>query len=110
MFVGGSLLDTLDGHNPMEAARLASAILSGPNGASFTETYDILKRDGAVTTVSDEHELAREVLSLLSDPRGLAETRGRALRSAERESRVLERAKDILRPLLASLPADGGGA
>jgi 3-deoxy-D-manno-octulosonic-acid transferase len=109
VFVGGSLLDTLDGHNPMEAARLASAILSGPNVASYTETYDILKRDGAVTVTSDEHELAREVTSLLSDPRKLAETRGRAFRSAERESLVLKRAKDILQPLLASLLGDDGG-
>jgi 3-deoxy-D-manno-octulosonic-acid transferase len=103
VFVGGSLLDSLDGHNPMEAARLASAILSGPNVASFTETYDILKRDGAVITASDERELAREVLSLLSDPRKLAEMRGRAFRSAKREAGVLERAKEKLRPLLKSM-------
>jgi 3-deoxy-D-manno-octulosonic-acid transferase len=106
VFVGGSLLDNLDGHNPMEAARLESAILSGPNVASFTETYDILKRDGAVTIVSDEYELAREAISLMSDPRKLAEIRGRAFRSAEREAGVLERAKDILRPLLKSVTDD----
>jgi 3-deoxy-D-manno-octulosonic-acid transferase len=103
VFVGGSMLGTLDGHNPMEAARLASAVLSGPNVASFTETYDILKRDQAVIMVSDEHELAREVFSLLSDPVRLAEARGRAFRRAEREAGVLERAKEKLLPLLKSV-------
>ncbi|MDR1137111.1 MAG: 3-deoxy-D-manno-octulosonic acid transferase [Synergistaceae bacterium] len=107
VFVGGSLLDTLDGHNPMEAARLETAVLSGPNVASFAETYDILKRDGAVIITEDEHELAREVVSLLSDPEKLAETRGRAFRSAEREAGVLERAAEKLGPLLASLTETG---
>jgi 3-deoxy-D-manno-octulosonic-acid transferase len=110
VFVGGSLLETLDGHNPMEAARLRSAILAGPHVASFTETYDILKRDGALITVSDERELARETLALLSDPLKLDETRNRAFRAAEREAGVSERVKDILRPLLASLlSGDDGG-
>ncbi|MDR1510794.1 MAG: hypothetical protein LBS53_14305, partial [Synergistaceae bacterium] len=107
VFVGDSLLDTSDGHNPMEAARLSSAILSGPNVASFTETYDILKRDGAAAVTDGEHELARDVISLLSDPRKLAEMRGRAFRSAEREAGVLERAREKLRPLLRTI-TDGG--
>jgi 3-deoxy-D-manno-octulosonic-acid transferase len=104
-FIGGSLLDTLDGHNPMEAARLGAAVLSGRNVASFLETYGILERENAVIMVDDENDLARRVTALLSDGKMLSGLRRRALATAEREAAVLERAKERLRWRIESIVA-----
>ena len=103
VFVGGSLFPPLDGHNPMEAARLGAAVMSGRNVASFLETYEILERAGAVTMTGYGDGLARNVTELLSNPGRLAELRGKALNTANREAAVIERAKERLRERLKEI-------
>jgi 3-deoxy-D-manno-octulosonic-acid transferase len=97
VFIGGSLLAGMDGQNPMEAARLGAAILSGPHVDSLLETYGVLKRDGAVTIVPDADALAEKVTSLLSAPALLEEMKHRAAATAERETASLDRAREKLR-------------
>jgi 3-deoxy-D-manno-octulosonic-acid transferase len=101
--IGGSLLETLDGHNPMEAARLGAAVLSGRNVASFLETYEILERENAVVMVDGETDLAEKVAGLLSDPEKLSALRETARQVAEREAAVLGRAENKLRAKLESI-------
>ncbi|MDR3322143.1 MAG: 3-deoxy-D-manno-octulosonic acid transferase [Synergistaceae bacterium] len=105
VFVGGSLLPALHGHNPMEPARLRTAVLSGRNVDSFLETYEILKRDDAVIMVDDGDDLGARVRELVSDPDLLAGYRDRAFETAERESAVLDRTKERLRPVLDGILA-----
>jgi 3-deoxy-D-manno-octulosonic-acid transferase len=97
VFMGCSLLGGMDGQNPMEAARLETAILSGPHVDSFLETYDILKRADAVTMIPDASVLSEHVASLLSQPDLLSAMKARAKSTAEREAVVLDRAKEKLR-------------
>jgi 3-deoxy-D-manno-octulosonic-acid transferase len=108
VFIGGSLLGGLDGQNPMEAARLGAAILSGSHVDSFIETYDILRRDDAVTTVQGADDLSGHIASLLSRPALRAEMASRAKSTAEREAAVLDRAKEKLRAKLRELGIVGG--
>ncbi|MDR3164507.1 MAG: hypothetical protein LBU13_02925 [Synergistaceae bacterium] len=108
VFIGGSLLENMDGQNPMEAARLNTAILSGSNVDSFLETYDILKRADAVTMVTDAKSLSEQVASLLSQPALLTEMKARAKSTAEREAAVLDRAKGKLRAKFRELGIGGG--
>jgi 3-deoxy-D-manno-octulosonic-acid transferase len=108
-FIGGSLLDTLDGHNPMEAARLGAAVLSGRNDTSFLETYEILERENAVAMVENEDGLAKQVTALLSDEKTLSDLRRRTLAVAEKEAAVLERAKERLKERLEAIAANQPG-
>jgi 3-deoxy-D-manno-octulosonic-acid transferase len=108
-FIGGSLLDTLDGHNPMEAARLGATVLSGRNVASFLETYEILERENAVIMVESEDDLAKQVTALLSDEKKLSDLRRRTLSVAEKEAAVLERAKERLKERLEAIAANQPG-
>ena len=108
VFIGCSLFDNMDGQNPMEAARLDTAILSGPYVDSFLETYDILKRDGAVTMLRNADALSEEVASLLSQPARRAEMKARAKSTAEREAAVLDRAKEKLRVKFRELGIGSG--
>ncbi|MDR3279924.1 MAG: 3-deoxy-D-manno-octulosonic acid transferase [Synergistaceae bacterium] len=100
VFVGGSLLPSLRGHNPMESARLGCAVLSGPYVDSFLETYDILRREDAVITVGNAEDLAEHVASLMSSPEKLAELTDMTRLIAEREAGVINRAWERISPLL----------
>ena len=65
-FVGGSLASH-GGHNPLEPARLACAIVTGPSTENFAEAYAALEGAGVVGRVADAGDLAREVSALLED-------------------------------------------
>lgn len=65
--LGGSLVPGLSGHNPLEPARLGSAIISGTNVNSFDDIYADMVTKGAVKFVHDASELARSINALLLD-------------------------------------------
>jgi 3-deoxy-D-manno-octulosonic-acid transferase len=78
--VAGSLLPSLKGHNPIEPAKIGSAILSGPHVESFQDVFDGLFAAGGARRVSDAATLANAVASLWRD--GAArETQVRAARA-----------------------------
>lgn len=66
-FIGGSLLKGLSGHNPLEPARLGSAIVTGSKIASFADAYMALLTYNACKRVSSHSELTPTIMSLLSD-------------------------------------------
>ena len=65
--VGGSLVPGLSGHNPLEPARLGSAILSGTNISSFADIYADMVAGGAAGYIKDAPDFARRVSALLAD-------------------------------------------
>ena len=101
-FVGGAV-NPKGGHNPLEPARLNSAILHGPHIFNFTETYADIRAVGGAALVRNERELATAVKRLLADDitrKAIADAaKGAAEKSAER---VLA---DICDALTAKMPA-----
>lgn len=67
VFMGGSLIKH-GGQNPIEPAKLDSAILHGPNVHNFASIYSELNRQRGAATVSDSHSLAKSLMRLLEDP------------------------------------------
>ena len=67
--VGGSLLEGLSGHNPLEPARLARPVIAGPHVDAFAETYAELIGGKAALMIRDDVELASALQTLLSEPR-----------------------------------------
>ena len=67
VFMGGSLVRH-GGQNPLEAARLDNAILSGPHVSNFSAVYDMLAADDGVVRVSDARELVDALDGLLRAP------------------------------------------
>lgn len=65
-FVGGSLVDT-GCQNVLEPAALGLPVLVGPSQFNFQTICEQLTEVGALQTVADENELAREVVRLLQD-------------------------------------------
>ncbi len=56
-FVGGSLVEGIGGHNPMEPAGLGVPILMGPHRRNVTDIAEQFELEGALKTVADVDEL-----------------------------------------------------
>ena len=82
-FIGGSLAAT-GGHNPIEPARFAVPVLTGPHVRNFAAVFAKFFRAGAALKVHNEAELAAAVDRWLSDPQAArrAGEAGRALLDA----------------------------
>lgn len=66
-FVGGSLVAN-GGHNFIEAAVWGLPLLSGPHVFNFAEVARLLNSSGALLTVQDAEQLAKNVGELLEHP------------------------------------------
>lgn len=98
--MGGSFVPDVGGHNPMETARLAKPILTGPQVANAQSIYAALAERGAALVCDGEAELARDLRGLLAD-RMIARRLGEAAQAfAERQGAALQAALAALAPLL----------
>jgi 3-deoxy-D-manno-octulosonic-acid transferase len=66
VFVGGSLVDA-GGHNPIEAALHAKAVLVGPSFYNFQDVLGAFLAEDAVIRLRDVEELADQAGELLAD-------------------------------------------
>jgi 3-deoxy-D-manno-octulosonic-acid transferase len=82
-FLGGSLVPH-GGQNPLEAARLGTAIVTGPHTHNFEETFSLLLAAQAGGRVSSAEELSRLVQKLIADPVATAQFGARAKAAADR--------------------------
>lgn len=101
-FVGGSLVDR-GGHNPIEPSRLGAAVVSGGFVRNFTEVYDALLADGAVTLVADAGELADAVEHLVRHTSARETQVEAAARVVDRYSGALERTWATVEPLVTPI-------
>jgi len=99
VFMGGSLVPT-GGHNLLEPAYWAKAVIFGPHMENFRDTAELFLAERAAFQVQDSAELARCVLSLLGDDDLRNQTGRQAKRLLERESGATRRVVDQLIPLL----------
>ena len=104
-FVGGSLVPR-GGQNVLEPASLGLPILVGPHTFNFLEINRQLEKQGAAWQVADSHELAAQVIELLTDAnlRHHAGEQGRQMVATNRgcSSIVL----DILQNMLTHATSD----
>ena len=99
-FVGGSLVKGLKGHNPLEPARLGSAVITGTHISSFADTYmGLLAFDGAKRILKPEN-LAPAVLAFMKDTKARKSQADAALKYAKSRDAVLEYVWTHLEPLL----------
>jgi 3-deoxy-D-manno-octulosonic-acid transferase len=100
--VAGSLLPHLKGHNPVEPARIGSAMITGPYVESFEDLFDALFAAGGAEKASNADELAEAVKHLWSDEAA----RARQLEAARAvTAKGAEAAQQTVAALLALLPA-----
>ncbi len=66
VFMGGSLVKH-GGQNPLEAARLECALITGPHTGNFSRIYLELEQNNAILRVSDMSDLADKIDELLTN-------------------------------------------
>jgi 3-deoxy-D-manno-octulosonic-acid transferase len=100
--LGGGLAPGVGGHNPLEAARLGAAVISGRQVDNARELYAEMEALAAVRLVSDDEDLARALGQLLADPAARAALGQAARRYAEDQAQALPRAWPLIEALVAS--------
>lgn len=99
-FVGGSLVPT-GGHNPIEPARFAVPVVSGPHVRNFAAVYRELEQHGGVVMVHSVTQLQAALAELLLDP-GKARTIGqRALEVVSKHAGATAKTAEALLALIA---------
>ena len=99
-FVGGSLHESLTGHNPLEPARALVPILTGPHVDSFTDIYAELFNHNAAMRVTSAKKLEKSVMALMTDRVAARQMAGRAKLLAQESDSVLAYTLARLRGLL----------
>ncbi len=103
VFIGGSLIEH-GGQNPLEAARLDSAVLFGPHMFNFTEQTAAMIEAGGAVQVDGGDALADQVEILLHDGQ---ETGRRAKAAAVAADDGQDVVAAVLRQLAPVLPEQG---
>jgi 3-deoxy-D-manno-octulosonic-acid transferase len=99
VFVGKSLVAG-GGQNPIEPAKLASAILHGPDVANFAEVYALLDAAGGALAVSDAQGLAQALAALFADGARLRAMARAAGGAVESQAGALDRLLEAVEPYL----------
>ncbi len=100
VFVGGSLVPA-GGHNVLEAAVAGKAVVVGPHMENFQEIADEFRAEGALLQVASVEELAREIVSLLTDEARCRAVGERARALVDRNRGALAATVDALARLVA---------
>ncbi|RAK58291.1 3-deoxy-D-manno-octulosonic acid transferase [Phenylobacterium deserti] len=98
--MGGSFVDGVGGHNPMEPARLSAPMITGPHVFNARAMYDDLLAEAGVIEAADGEALARHIGGLLAYPHIARRVGEAAFTYAERQGAALKSAMTLIHPLL----------
>ena len=105
VFVGKSFVAG-GGQNPIEPARLASAILHGPMVSNFSDAYAGLDRSGGALAVQRPEDLGETLVALFANASRLRAMARAAGETVEAQAGAVDRS---MRALKALLPAGEAG-
>jgi len=98
--MGGSFVEGIGGHNPLEAARLEATIVTGPHAFNAADIYAGMFAEAAAIEAADGAALARHIQGLLANP-VIARRIGEAAADyAARQGAALDAALALIEPLL----------
>ena len=99
VFVGKSFAGG-GGQNPIEPARLASAILHGPKVGNFSEVYAALDNAGGALEIADPADLGDALIALFANAARLRSMARAAADAVGRKAGAVDRSMKALAPLL----------
>jgi 3-deoxy-D-manno-octulosonic-acid transferase len=100
--MGGSFVDGIGGHNPLEAARLGRPIVTGRYVGNARSIYDAMFAEAAAIEAKDAAALARHIRGLLRNPVIARRVGDAAEAFADRQAATLDAAMALIEPLLPS--------
>jgi 3-deoxy-D-manno-octulosonic-acid transferase len=102
--MGGSFLTGIGGHNPLEAARLGKAVITGPDIGNWEGIFASLVSAGGAWEVAGPRELAFLVEQLSGAPAAVRAADTAALAVSKEEAGTLDRVWQALEPLVPPCP------
>jgi 3-deoxy-D-manno-octulosonic-acid transferase len=102
VFMGGSLVPR-GGQNPIEPAKLGSAILHGPHVHNFTDVYAAIDRAGGALRLPDGEMLTRALYGLLPDAALIRDMARAAAGAVEGLSGALDRTMQSIEPFILQM-------
>jgi 3-deoxy-D-manno-octulosonic-acid transferase len=102
VFMGGSLVP-VGGHNPIEPAKLGSAILHGPHVHNFADVYAAFDRVDGALPVSDAETLALALSALMKDPARVRDMARAAAAVVEEHGGALDRTFQAIEPYIVQM-------
>lgn len=100
VFMGGSLV-AHGGQNPLEPARLACAILTGPHTHNFAAIYQDMEKNRCCLRVANVKSLASELHALLGNPAAAEQMQQRAKQWVEAGGGAADRILSLLTPVFS---------
>ncbi len=91
------------GHNPVEAAQLGCAVLTGPNNQYQRQLYDDMRAGFAVIEAQDEDDLTTALRELFTDAQKLKTLQERCTEFANAKTHVIDGVFDKLAALLGRM-------
>lgn len=88
------------GHNPIEAAQLGCAVLTGPNNQFQRALYDDMAKGGAVIETLSENDLTQALEDLFTHPEKLQALQEKTRAFAEQKTHIIDDVMHHLVPLL----------
>jgi 3-deoxy-D-manno-octulosonic-acid transferase len=98
--MGGSFIEGVGGHNPLEPAHLGVPIVTGPHAYNARGVYDEMLTEVAALEAGDAATLARCLRGLLTYPIVARRIAAAARAFAARQGQALDAAMSLLEPLL----------
>ena len=99
-FLGGSLVEGIGGHNPIEPAKLGCALLHGPFVHNNAEIFAAFDAGGGAREVLDAQALAGAVHRWLNDPASARQAARAAAQTAHQLGGAINRTLQAIEPLL----------
>jgi 3-deoxy-D-manno-octulosonic-acid transferase len=103
IFIGGSLIEGIGGHNPLEPAAAGKPVVFGPHMQNFREIARVLTEQQAAFQVDDKAALAGTLRALLSSSDLRAATGAQALAVIRDNSGAAARIADTVESVLHQL-------
>jgi 3-deoxy-D-manno-octulosonic-acid transferase len=100
VIMGGSFVPGIGGHNPLEAARVGAAVVTGPEVANAQEIYAEMLADAAAIQAADPGALDRHLEGLLANPQIARRIGEAALDYAGRQSAALDEVLPLIEALV----------
>ena len=102
VFMGGSLVPR-GGQNPIEPAKLGSAILHGPHVHNFTDIYSAIDRAGGALPIPDGPTLVRALTELMNDPRIIRAMARSAAETVDKLGGAVARTMQSIEPFITQM-------
>lgn len=103
--MGGSFMQGIGGHNPLEPARVGKCVVTGPDIGNWEGIFADLLQDGAAFRVQGPEELKFLIGQLRQNPQAVTEADRRAFAVSQREAGTLDTIWQALEPLLPKVDA-----